>query len=172
MNFKEAVDVSEVIVRGYIDSVSDGRFIRYRNAPVIPPMQTSLIKIEVSKVLKGNPGKYVYFEYATGGNARELDDNKYPGEILVFLRPDDRSESSYLIENSANGLMHEVDKLYRLTLQSRLFIMEADVHGRKMLFSPLSEEGAALLSSPAKLDTFEDIEREVAAAMAEPNSRQ
>ncbi|MDT8397272.1 MAG: hypothetical protein RQ899_01490 [Pseudomonadales bacterium] len=124
----EMYEESTVIVRGYIDSITDGRSIQYKKiAKVALPWETALIKIEVSKVIKGEVGDYVYFEYVRGGIPAELMDRaKYTGEIMIFLRDPGWGKETYDFTDSDKGKMKEVDHLYTLTQDSAFFIEALD----------------------------------------------
>lgn len=118
----EAIQVSDIIVRGKIVSITEGRTIQNLNG-YSSPINTALIKLEVSSTLKGKPGKFVYFEYIVGGMpASYLDERKYEEDMLVLLRTTTWPESDYRITDSPSGLMGEVDTLYQLTTQRGLMI--------------------------------------------------
>ncbi len=151
----EVLETSEVIVRGHIVSVTEGRIVENNNG-YSRPINTALFKIEVSKVIKGDIGKFVYFEYIRGGlPAETMDKRKYTEDILFFLRQPTWDKATYTFHNSPNGLMNEVDTLYTLTTQRGLLI-EEEAGGHKTIAQPLNH-GDPLLPG----NSFGDIEREI-----------
>lgn len=123
MDFSEeqAFEMSVAVVKGYIDSITEGRVINipYPNATFT--YNTALFKIEVTDVLKGDVGKYVYVEYIRGAMPAEaFDAVKDMGELNFYLREIDWYPETAVITDSPKGLMGEVDHLYAL-FSSELF---------------------------------------------------
>lgn len=122
---EQLTSASQVVARGYIDSITAGRtIVNTRDLPNTPPLKTSLIKLEVTEILKGDAVRqYLYFEYPSGGiDPSYLQARKYRGEIIIFLSEPGFNKDVYLFYDSPDGLMSEVDKLYGLTLDSSFFI--------------------------------------------------
>lgn len=156
----EAIEVSDVIVRGPIVSISKGRSL-YPNNGYSTPMDTLLIKMRVSKSLKGSyvVNDFFYLEHLLSGIPIEhLNKNKYKEEMLVLLRTPTWDKSSYTMVDSQEGLMHEVDTLYRLTNEKTIFIEEqSDIEGKTKISQPL--DGSRPLFTA---QSFEQLEEEIA----------
>lgn len=157
----EAIEASDAIVRGHIVSITDGRLIEHVNG-FSHPIKTALIKAQVSKVLKGEVGEFVYFEYVVGGiPAQYMNERKYTEDMLLLLTKPTWSESAYRFTDSPTGLMGEVDTLYRLTTQRGLLIEES-TDGGKRIIQPLAEGGDPLFIG----QSFSDLGLEIPALNA------
>ncbi len=151
---EQAIKTSETIVRGHIVSITAGREVVHNNG-YSNPIKTALIQVEVSKVIKGDVGKFVYFEYIVGGLPIDyLNEHKYTGELMLMLRTPTWDNSTYTFRNSPDGLMSEVDKLYTLTTQRGLFV-ESNAGGQKKVVQPLENADPLFLGT-----SFSAIERE------------
>jgi hypothetical protein len=124
----EAINQSELVVRGVIEKVTPGRDLFIEGRLSRRPISFSLFKVRVTQAIKGSvsPGDYVYFEWITGGiSAYELDAKKYTDEIMLMLRKTSFLEENYSrVENRTDGLMYEVDTLYELTTPRALFVQD------------------------------------------------
>lgn len=162
ITFRESVERSELIVRGYIDTVAEGRALSRKGSRRVATIHTSLMKIRVTKVLKGDAGEYVYIEYSTGGYSSEaIDKVRYTEEMVFFLREGGRYvESAYSIVDSPIGLMHEVSTLYSLVRDTGLFAVGTGANGQRTLVTPLSG-GSRVIDPPEEFDSFDDLEREI-----------
>lgn len=155
----EAVEASEVIVRGTIESITEGRTLESPNGYSFP-MHTLLFKLKVKKVLKGEVGEYVYFEYLFApGAAKDLNKRKYKRDILVMLRHPGWEKGYYTIVNSEDGLMDEVDVLYTLTTQRGLF-HEKKVNDKLRVAAPLVGGDPMLPGA-----TLQQLEKGITASM-------
>ena len=153
----EAIEVSDAIVQGHIVSITEGRVIQHING-YSSPNRTALIKVEVSKVLKGKVGKFVYFEYLVGAMpAKYMDDRKYADDMLLLLRKPTWSKESYTFTDSPQGLMHEVDTLYTLTTQRGL-IIEDRSQGTSTIVQPLVGGDPLFVGQ-----SFDHLEKEIPA---------
>ena len=157
----ETVEVSDVIVRGRIISISAGRTL-YPNNGFSNPMHSVLIKMRVSSSLKGPyaVSDFIYFEYLLMGiPINHLNKNKYKEEILVLLRTPTGDSSVYTTVASNKSLMHEVDTLYRLTSQRTLLIEEqVDIKGKTRISQPLDEMRPLFIAQ-----SFAQLEKEIPA---------
>lgn len=155
----ESIQLSEVIVRGHIVSISAGRTF-YPNNGFSNPMGTVLIKMGVSHSLKGpyTASDFVYFEYLLMGiPINYLNKNKYKEEILVLLRTPTWDSSDYTMVTSKEGLMHEIGTLYRLTSQRALLIEEqVDAKGKTRISQPLDEMRPLFIGQ-----SFAQLEKEI-----------
>jgi hypothetical protein len=125
----EAFEQSVVVVRGYIDSVTEGRVANYTDALLNVPDYTALFKVEVSEVLKGNvDGKYVYFERVRGGVPAEFYEAvKYEGEVILYLKEINWfNPATTIVTDSDKGLMKEVNHLYQLFSDEFFFAQNLD----------------------------------------------
>ncbi len=160
----ETIQQSEVIVRGHIVSISAGRTL-YPNNGFSNPMDTVLIKIGISRSLKSpyTASDFVYFEYLLMGiPINYLNKNKYKEEILVLLRTPTWNSSAYTMVTSKEGLMHEVDTLYRLTSQRTLLIeKKVDSKGEIRVSQPLDEMRPLFIGQ-----SFAQLEKEISALSA------
>jgi hypothetical protein len=120
---EQALEMSAAVVTGYIDSVTEGRVVDIPQARATFTYNTALFKVEVTEVLKGNVGKYVYFEYIRGGMPAEAYDAvKYTGELKFYLREINWYDpTKAVVKNSTKGLMKEVDHLYTLFSEDMFF---------------------------------------------------
>lgn len=119
---EEAFEMSPLVVKGYIDSITEGRVIQvpYPNATFI--YRTALFKVEVTEILKGTAGNYVYFEYERGiMPAEAFDQVKDMGELIFHLREGRQYPDNAVITNSPKGLMNEVDHIYALFSRDLFF---------------------------------------------------
>ncbi|RLA40862.1 MAG: hypothetical protein DRQ64_03700 [Gammaproteobacteria bacterium] len=123
---------------------------------------TVLIKIVVSRSLKGpyTASDFVYFEYLLMGiPVNYLNKNKYKEEMLVLLRTPTWDSSAYTMVASKEGLMHEVDTLYRLTSQRTLLIEEqVDIKGGIRVSQPIDEMRPLFIGQ-----SFAQLEKEISA---------
>jgi len=123
---------------------------------------TVLIKIGVSRSLKGpyTASDFVYFEYLLMGiPVNYLNKNKYKEEMLVLLRTPTWDSSAYTMVASKEGLMHEVDTLYRLTSQRTLLIEEqVDIKGGIRVSQPIDEMRPLFIGQ-----SFAQLEKEISA---------
>jgi len=160
----ETIKVSDLIVRGRIVSISAGRSIHPNNG-YSNSLDTVLIKMSVSKSLKGpyEASDFVYFEYLLSAYPIDyLNKNKYKGEILALLRTPTWNSAAYTIIDSGQGLMHEVDTLYKLTTQQTLLIEKPDdSEGTIRVSQPLNEDRPLFLGQ-----SFKQLEEEIAALLA------
>ncbi len=173
---EEAIERSDFIVIGKIVSITDGRSIQRNIKTTARPTKTAVIKVEVSKILKGSVGDYVYLEYIRGGIPAEyLDQHKYQDEMLLLLRDTKHMwpPGDYTFTNSPNGLMAEVDTLYVLTTQRGLIIAPSDDPKAGTLYQPLDQTDAPLFKGSTLIDaenymnyTTEDIGK-----MLSPNAK-
>src|SRR5690606_5692852 len=85
-SFEETVSMSSVIGRGYFADVIPGRAISHKRRPGLPPIETVLLKITASSVLKGDYRQFYYVEYPSANTMiDELRQGLYAGEILFLL---------------------------------------------------------------------------------------
>ncbi|MEJ2418435.1 MAG: hypothetical protein P8Y45_16190 [Exilibacterium sp.] len=165
---EEAIERSDAIVKGKIFSITEGRSIKRNVKSTARPTETALIKVEVSEVIKGDVGNYIYLEYIRGGIPAEyLDQNKYPDEMLLLLRNADHMwpPGDYVFMNSPNGLMSEVDTLYVLTSQRGLIVAPTNGGSGTTVVQPLDQtdapyfkEGSTLIDAENYLKfTAEDL---------------
>ena len=159
----ETIKTSDVIVRGRIVAISAGRSL-YPTNGYSNSMDTVLIKMSVSKSFKGSyeTRDFVYFEYLLSAYPIDyLNKNKYKGEILVLLRTPTWNSAAYTIIDSDQGLMHEVDTLYKLTIQQALLIEKPDdSEGTIRISQPLNEGRPLFLGQSLK-----QVEEEIAALL-------
>lgn len=154
---EQAIEQSAVVIKGRIHSVTEGRIIQNTNG-YSRPIITALFKVEVSQVLKGDVGKFVFFEYVIGGMPiKHLNANKFPGEMILLLREPTWNKQTYTFTNSTNGLMSEVKTLYTLTTQRGLLVEDRNSLGDTNIVQPLVPQADPLF--PDK--SFEDLEQEV-----------
>ena len=156
-----AIEISEVIVRGTIDSISEGRSL-YHNNEFSHPIHMILIKFRVSKSLKGpcETDGFVYFEYMAAGIPMDhINKNKYRNEIIVLLKTPGWDKSSYTMIESSEGMMGEVDTLYELTTQRGLLIEEhAEIEKTTNITQPLEETEPLFIGQ-----YFQHLEEEIPA---------
>jgi len=139
MSSRVKINLSDVIVRGEIDSVTEGRILAHPEDGLMGPRHTAVIKVKVIKAIKGDVGEYVYFEYSIGGIPAEYYSERiYKEPILLMLMEIKLDDAYTTITHSPNGLMHEVDTLYELTSQSSLMFV------RKSTDSDIGEIGHPL----------------------------
>ena len=151
----EMVESSEVIVRGAIVEVQEGRhLIRIKNGST--QAKLALFKFEVVAVLKGDVGQYVYFEYPIGGaDISILDEHKSTNEMLIFLRlPGWRMDTL----SDVNGIQDNGLVIYELNQHSGLIVE----------FPKGPETPLDMNAEPIFLGTtLAQIETQVAAALSE-----
>ncbi len=155
----EALESAVIVVRGYIDSVTEGRSVTLQGLQISRPINTALFKIEVSEVIKGEvDGKYVYFEFVRGGMPAEFFDSvKYPGEFELYLSEVNWVPPDAIVTNSDKGLMREVDHLYMLLSEDLFYNLNFNPYAIRKPIPPIplqdwvprDSEGKPLRDAPA-----------------------
>lgn len=136
----EYIQMSDVIVQGHIESITQGRILRRPDGRK-GGFSMALIKFKVSETLKGNPGEYVYFEWLKGGMpAEKMRKNRYTQQMIIMLGPPDFGSDYYRIDNSKYALRSEVDKVYSLVTERALFI-----HDEDRVYAPLGQDSDPLI---------------------------
>jgi len=124
LSAKEMVDDSDVIARGHITAVRDGRVVDNANGPSLP-IRMAVVEITVTEVVKGQEDDAVYFEHIRGGSSpEEMAEHLPVEEVLVFLIPPRWDTTTHKFEYQDRGLPAG-EQLYVLRTQQAL-LMEAD----------------------------------------------
>jgi hypothetical protein len=124
ITFDEAVATSSVIASGNLIKVIPGRSIGSSAAPGMPPMNTVLLKIRPSRVLKGDREEYYLLETpASNLMVSELNETLYTGDLVFLLRPaSERFISPEIsIWPEAQAELSHDKPLYQLTRRALLF---------------------------------------------------
>jgi hypothetical protein len=102
----QMVSDSEVIVRGHLTGVSDGRVVDFKEG-ASNPMHMAVFAIAVDHVVKGPPLEVVYVEYIRGGVAVASYEEALPHNLpmLFLLRASENfPEAIYKFDFNDRGL--------------------------------------------------------------------
>ncbi|MDT8399825.1 MAG: hypothetical protein RQ899_14550, partial [Pseudomonadales bacterium] len=162
--FEKSVESSDLIIRGYLDYVGPGRVHTFKNVPFAPTLTTSIFRVEATKYIKGSAGKYVFVEYITGGIDPEiLNSNKFSGEMLLFLSEliPGKDAMDMDIKNIDKSLALEAKSLYKLTLQTMLFVEDVNNEGDKKIQMPVDGGGVLIDFDPRQFNSIDQIEERI-----------
>lgn len=126
LTFEEVVDGASVIARGYLVDVIPGRSITHVRRPRLPAVQTVLLKIGTSTMLKGDYKTFFYVEYpGNWAKSSQLSNKLFTGELLFLLRP---ASSFYRSEDAEIAASTEADlvggiPIHSFVVGSSLFTM-------------------------------------------------
>ena len=136
-SFEEIIERSPVIARGYLIQVIPRRSIADAQQPLMPAIETVLLKLGVSDELKGGRQDVYLVEYAAHSSmVSKLNEEIYRGDLLVFLQPAHSffgEDARIAISKAAEIELSNNQPLYSLALQSTLFTLSGSGH----LTSPL-----------------------------------
>ena len=121
----EMTNHSEVIVRGFLSAVRDGRVADFATGPS-NPTQMAVIEVTVTETIKGPEGRdHVYFEYVRGGATPERIGAHLPvDELLLFLNKPQWDTKTYRFDEPDRGLPAG-ETLYSLVTQQSM-LMESE----------------------------------------------
>lgn len=155
---KEMAEASVAIVQGKVASISPGRELYHiDDLPNTPPIKTAIIEVDVDRVIKGDVGERVYFEYVVGGVPADiLDEARYQGDVMIFLKNNAWSEEFYTIIDAVDRRVDKAIMLYSLTRDSAFFIEDQAI---RRVRQPLQEreDGNDYDSAASSFEVLEDV---------------
>lgn len=121
---EEMEAASVAIVQGKVASISPGRELHHiDDLPNTPPLKTAIIEVAVNRVVKGDVGDRVHFEYVVGGIPADiLHEARYQGDVMIFLKENAWSDEFYTIIDAPDRQVTQAVTLYSLTRDSTFFI--------------------------------------------------
>jgi hypothetical protein len=155
---REMAEASVAIVQGKVASISPGRELYHiDDLPNTPPLKTAIIEIDVGRVIKGDVGDRVYFEYVVGGIPADiLDKARYQGDVMIFLKENAWSDEFYTIIDSVDRQVDQAVTLYSLTRDSAFFIEDQAI--RRVRQPLLEREDDNDYDSPvSSFEVLEDV---------------
>lgn len=155
-SFEEIVAQSRAIARGYLVEILPGRSFTSKSRPAIPPLQTVFLKIQASRVIKGEAQQFYLVEYvAPWSMAWELSDELYSRELLFLLYPAVKYfvDAEITTSSEASKLLIDDPPTYNLTLRSSLFTISENESLTSAI--DISREFNALYADIPSLDELE-----------------